>query len=49
VKALADVRGIEGAQQVEAIMVEGDEYTIISLYAGATLKMCIKDNLLTQD
>jgi len=29
-------------------VVEGEQYSIISLYAGATLKQCIEEKLLTE-
>ncbi|XP_063590507.1 mitogen-activated protein kinase 12-like [Penaeus indicus] len=48
-RALAKVRGIEGLQQVEAVMVEGRRYTIVSRYAGDTLSKCVKEEFLSCD
>lgn len=47
VEALAKVRGIEGVQQVEAIVAEDEQCAIVSLYAGASISTCIEENLLT--
>jgi len=47
VRALATVRGIEGLQQVEAVLVEGMRYAIVSRYAGATLYECVREKLLS--
>lgn len=37
VRALSKVRGIDGVQQIEAVVLEGEYYVIASRYAGATL------------
>ncbi|ROT81485.1 hypothetical protein C7M84_025354 [Penaeus vannamei] len=46
VRALARVRGVEGVQQLQAIMV-GGALRVVSTYAGETLKKCLADRLLS--
>lgn len=48
VKALEKIKDIQGVQQLVAVMADCD-YSIISLYAGITVRKCLEENLLTQD
>lgn len=48
-RALSKVRGIDGLQQVEAIVVDDEFYNILSRYAGQTLKYCVSQKLLSLD
>lgn len=49
VRALAKVRGIEGLQQVVAVILKKEHPMIVSHYAGATLEACVKKRLLSHD
>ncbi|XP_042859004.1 uncharacterized protein LOC122245120 [Penaeus japonicus] len=46
-KALSKVKGIEGLQRVEAVIVEDEKCIIVSHYAGDTLKTCVERKLLS--
>lgn len=49
VRALGKVRGIEGVQQWEAVVDEGDHFVVVSQYAGIALSRSVSDQLLSRD
>lgn len=49
VRALSKVRGIDGVQQIEGVVLEGEDYVIASRYAGATLGQCVEQKLLSRE
>lgn len=49
VRALAKVRGIDGVQQIEAVVILRKYVAIISVYSGSTLGTCIEELTISPD